>query len=557
VGVDQHGCCADCGAALARGQRYCLGCGARVGPRSPQLLALLGHVRRDSLAGAELAAPRAAPAAPRPTPRRTRTLGLTLPPPRVAAVLVLAFLGFGVLLGDAAASRVNDARTASRRDLKLVVGSLTPATASTPSANGSSTPAAEAPESEPEATPTAGETSSPGGATSGTSKQGNAAQSGSSSGGSGSGSSKNGSGSGSSGATPTGSSPGASSKLPAIQHVFVIMLDDQPYAPVFGPESSAHYLADTLESKGALLVRYYAVAHEQLANTIALFTGQGPTEQTAENCPTYEAITPGTIGAQGQVIGNGCVYPAATPTLVSQMTAKHLSWRAYIQGIDEGPGTPEACAHPALGATDPSAAAPPASGQSYATWLNPFVYLGALTEAPACAAEDVGLSQLQPDLSKVNTTPNFAYVVPDLCNNGNPTPCTPAAPTGLDAANAFLEQVVPEIMASRAYKENGLLVITVDQAPSSGPFADSSSCCGQPQFPNLPASGNGLAPEGGGQVGALLLSPFIKTHAVSQEPYDHFSLLRTIEDVFGLSHLGYAAGAKVSSFEASLFSGSG
>ncbi len=485
-------------------------------------------------------------------------LGLTLPSPRVSAVLVLAFLGFGVLLGDAAASRVNDALTASRRDLKLEVGSSTPATASTPSATGSSGPAAEAPESEPEATPGAGETSSTGGSASGASKQSRGPGSGSSSGGSGSGSSKNGSGSGSSGTTPTGSSRGAGSKLPAIQHVFVIMLDDQPYASVFGPESSAHYLADTLESKGALLVRYYAVAHQQLANTIALLTGQGPTEQTAENCPTYEAITPGTIGAQGQVIGNGCVYPArhadagfAAGRQAPELARIHPGHRRRLRRA-RSVRAPDAGRQPIRAPRHHRPRASP-----IATWLNPFVYLGALTGAPACDAEDVGLSQLQPDLSRANTTPDFAYIVPDLCNNGNPTPCAPGAPAGLAPANAFLQQVVPKIMASRAYKENGLLVITVDQAPSSGPFADSSSCCGQPQFPNLPASGNGLAPEGGGQVGALLLSPFIKTHAVSQEPYNHFSLLRTIEDVFGLSHLGYAAGAKVSSFEPSLFSGSG
>jgi hypothetical protein len=109
-------------------------------------------------------------------------------------------------------------------------------------------------------------------------------------------------------------------------------------------------------------------------------------------------------------------------------------------------------------------------------------------------------------------------------------------------------------MASKAYRDGGLLVITVDQAPSSGEFADSSSCCGQPQFPNLPPPEAGLSPRGGGTVGALLLSPFIKGATTSQEPYNHFSLLRTIEDLFALKHLGYAALPKVSALEASAFS---
>ena len=71
------------------------------------------------------------------------------------------------------------------------------------------------------------------------------------------------------------------------------MLDDEPYATVFGPASPAHYLTGTLENKGELLLRYYAVAHEQLANGIALLSGQGPTPQTAQNCPTYEDLRRG------------------------------------------------------------------------------------------------------------------------------------------------------------------------------------------------------------------------------------------------------------------------
>jgi hypothetical protein len=163
------------------------------------------------------------------------------------------------------------------------------------------------------------------------------------------------------------------------------------------------------------------------------------------------------------------------------------------------------------------------------------------------------LNKLASNLASAKNTPNLSYIAPDLCHDADPTPCASGAPAGLGAAEGFLKRVVPEITGSKAYKENGLLAITVDEAPSSGALADSSSCCGQPQFPNLPASASGLAPEGGGQVGALLLSPFIK-QGVSQEPYNHFSLLRTIEDLFGLSHLGYAGLSKVSSFEPSIFS---
>ncbi len=223
-----------------------------------------------------------------------------------------------------------------------------------------------------------------------------------------------------------------------------------------------------------------------------------------------------------------------------------------MQGIDEIGVPARACAHPALGEADPTAVQSSSAG-AYATFRNPFVYFGSIADTPACATDDVGAGKLKEDLAKASRTPSFAYIAPDRCHDGNPTPCTPGAPAGVAQAEPFLKQVVPEITGSKAYKESGLLVITVDEAPSSGTFADSSSCCGQPLFPNDPAKTLAGAPRGGGTVGALLLSPYVKGGQTNEEPFNHFSLLRTIEDLFGLPHLGYAALPAVKSFEPAMF----
>jgi phospholipase C len=337
-----------------------------------------------------------------------------------------------------------------------------------------------------------------------------------------------------------------------VKHVFAIVLSDEPYAAVFGPSSSAPYLSGTLEHEGELLVRYDAVAHEELANEIALLSGQGPTPQTVANCPTYTDIAPASIGADEQVLGNGCVYPSSTQTLAGQLTAKHLTWRAYVQGIDEAGVQAGACAHPNLGQADPTADQT-TSGGPYATFRNPFVYFKSIASSPVCAADDVGLQQLKGDLAQPKSTPSFALVVPDRCHDANPTPCAAGAPSGPAAADAFLKTVVPEITGSRAFKQSGLLVITVDEAPSSGEFADSSSCCGQPLYPNSPSTTPAGSPRGGGTVGALLLSPFVKGGTTNEEAFDHFSLLRTVEDLFGLQHLGYAGLSAVKPFEPAMF----
>lgn len=465
-----------------------------------------------------------------------RLSALRLPSPRVFALLVLGFLAFGVVIGSALGSRADETLAASAREpIKLVLPATPAKPAEAPASSASEAPPVEAePTPEPASAPaSAAPTAAP------------AAKAPAGAGGSGEAEAKGGGG---------GSASAGTAKLPAIGHVFVVLLSDEPYAASFGPESPAPYLAKTLERRGELLARYYAVAHQQLANGIALLSGQGPTQATAANCPTYAAIAPGTPGGEGQVLGEGCVYPASTPTLPGQLEVKHLTWRAYVQGIDEPGVAPAACAHPALGQPDPTAATPPPA-QPYATFRNAAVYFEGLTASPTCASQDVGLAALDGDLASAKRTPSFSLVVPDRCHDGSPGPCPGGGPGGLPAANGFLEAVVPKILSSKAYKQDGLLVITTDEAPTTGEFADSSSCCGQPRFPNLPAPATaapGLA-EGGGQVGALLLSPFVKPHTTSQEPYSHFSLLRTIEDLFKLKHLGYAGAAKVPSFEPSLF----
>jgi phosphatidylinositol-3-phosphatase len=465
-------------------------------------------------------------------------LGLSLPSPKVSAFLVLVFLGFGVLIGRATRQSQYALAASAGPIVKVVSPTATPGSSS-PGSTQSSEPASEPPESEVEPTPTAEPTSPKKAATKTPSSDSK------------SNSKSNNKSSGEEEESSKAPAGAPARKLPAIKHVFVIMLSNQPYAAVFGPESSAHYLAHTLEHRGELLVRYDAVAHEQLANEIAVLSGQGPTAETAANCATYAAIAPASVGASEQALGNGCVYPSSTQTLPGQLTAKHLSWRAYVQGTDEAGAAAGACAHPALGQPDPTSTQGSSIG-AYATFRNPLVYFQALVGTPSCAADDVGLDRLKSDLGNAKRTPSFSYIVPDRCHDGNPTPCTPGAPAGLGPADAFLQRVVPEITASKAYRQAGLIVVTVDEAPSSGAFADSSSCCGQPRFPNLPAT-TSLTPRGGGTVGALLLSPYVKGGATNQEPFNHFSLLRTIEDLFALKHLGYAALPGVKSFEPAMF----
>jgi hypothetical protein len=541
--------CGECGSPLAEDQRYCLLCGARAAAPSPALERLMaGAGNRLPPAVGPAGEPPRAPAGDRLAEadaqgvRASWATLLSLPSRPVSALLLAAFLGFGVLLGVTAGSPVDSTLAANAGSrLRLVLPAAAPvAGAASPAALPASGSGGEPPAAEPEPTPAPAATA--------TSRAPKTAPPGA----------EVGAGEAGAGAGPSvgeGGSSGAAApatKLPPIKHVFLIALSNEPYASVFGPASGAHYLAGTLERRGELLVRYDAVAHEELADGVALVSGQGPTAQTAANCADYADLSPATTAAEEQVLGSGCVYPRSTETLAGQLAAGHLTWRAYVEGIDEAGGSSGACSHPALGQPDPTAEHTASTGP-YATFRNPFLYFHSIIDSPACAADDVGLGQLGADLASAKRTPSFSYIVPDRCHDGNPTPCSPGAPAGMGPADAFLARVAPQILGSKAYADGGLIVITVDEAPSSGEFADSSSCCGQPRFPNLASAPTGLSPRGGGTVGALLLSRYVKGGTTSQEQFNHFSLLRSIEDLFSLRHLGYAALPAVKAFPPSLF----
>ena len=137
--------------------------------------------------------------------------------------------------------------------------------------------------------------------------------------------------------TPTNTNPYG---LPAIKHVFVIMLGDAGYSQTFG--STDPYMSKTLPKQGKLVEFYYGVAGGELANELALVSGQGPTPQTEADCPTYANLAPGTISKRHQALGQGCVYPRKVKTLASQLTAAHLTSKAYIQGMDGSSARPGA-----------------------------------------------------------------------------------------------------------------------------------------------------------------------------------------------------------------------
>ncbi len=334
--------------------------------------------------------------------------------------------------------------------------------------------------------------------------------------------------------------------MPPIKHVFVIVLENQSFDVTFGAGTLAPYLADTLTRDGVFLRQYYGTGHSSLDNYIAMVSGIAPTPETQGDCGRFVEFVQSSAAPDGQPIGRGCVYPSHIHTIADQLTARGLTWKAYMEDMGKDPSRETAtCGHAAIGEIDRTQRA--TATDQYAAKHNPFVYFHSVIDSPACQANVVALTGLEADLASARTTPSYSFISPSLCHDGHDRPCRNGEPGGLESANAFLAHWIPLITRSGAYRNGGLIIITFDEASS----ADASACCNEPSGPNTAAPGT--HGPGGGRTGAVLLSRYIKGGTVSDVPYNHYSMLRSVEDIFHLSHLGYAGAHGLVSFGRDVF----
>jgi hypothetical protein len=186
-------------------------------------------------------------------------------------------------------------------------------------------------------------------------------------------------------------------------------------------------------------------------------------------------------------------------TLAGQLTGAGRTWKAYVEGATAG-----------LNPGDNPCARPP--GQQP---RNPFLRFAAITGAAECGGAIAELDRLAPDAADAESAPAFSYILPGPAHDGS---------TSLADADAWLRATLPAILDSKAYNDGGLVVVTFD----AGAPADLEA--------------------GGGRTGALLLSPFVTAGGTVGAPYDPFSLLASIEGLFGLDPVGYAKDTRLKPF---------
>jgi Phosphoesterase family len=304
-----------------------------------------------------------------------------------------------------------------------------------------------------------------------------------------------------------------------IKHVWLIVLENKSYDAAFTGLNDNTYLWQTLPSQGALLQNYYGTGHSSLDNYLSLASGQAPVTDDQDDCPAYDALsgsvdTSGSLstnpnygqfksaaGPEAPAGQNGCVYPASVPTIFNQLDAAHVSWKLYAQDLgnadpagtaahDAGTqycGAPDTTVGPTGGSSTsyPNPSSADATDQ-YVAKHNPLPWFESVLQSGDCDAQHVD-SLLDPsyglykNLQKEGTTPAFSLIVPNNCSNGHDAVCagnnlsggwsgptTPKAPVnytgGLYSTDLFLEHIIPEIEASPAFRDGGLIDVTFDEA---------------------------------------------------------------------------------------------
>ena len=342
--------------------------------------------------------------------------------------------------------------------------------------------------------------------------------------------------------------------LPPIHHVFLIVLENKSFTAAFGPKSGTS-LAKTLPARGALLQDYYAVGHWSLVNYIAMVSGQAPNPATQRDCldvSDFRLFKPA-LDPHGQALGVGCVYPTIVKTLPDQLEKAGLSWKGYMEDFQEDSlrdkyGT---CTPQRIGQRDLTGFFSGPDG--YDAAHDPFLYFhGILDDQTRCAAHIANLDDLTKDLRAEATTPNYIFIVPNLCHDGQDAHCGDGTPGGAEGMDDFLRKWVAVVTGSPAFRKDGLLLVTFAQSDGVTPDGY-DACCGEKPLASNPLK-PGFRGPGGGRVGLVALSPFIRPGTVSSVPYNHYSLLRTVEDIFGLGYLGYAGEPGLRSFGSDVFS---
>ncbi len=307
--------------------------------------------------------------------------------------------------------------------------------------------------------------------------------------------------------------------IPHYQHIVEIMMENTNYSTIIGNSYAPNINA--LANTYGLATDYYGVTHPSEPNYLTNIGGSyfGIQDDNQFYC------TPALATTDPNCAGTTVDHTVSAQSIADQLTAAGKTWKGYFQNLPPVPST-------GLVVTGPNANGPysykwPSSTDAlYASKHNPFVNFTGTQGDVADMASD---TQLGVDLA-TGDLPNFSFVVPDQCHDMHgTTPC--GDENGLiSAGDTYVQQIVTEITHSRVWWQGrNAIVITWDEDDYADQGQPGTGCCGS----NV----------GGGQVVTIVITNTSHRHIVDNTPYNHYSLLLSMEEAFGLPCLANACDA--------------
>lgn len=278
--------------------------------------------------------------------------------------------------------------------------------------------------------------------------------------------------------SPPAPARGASMSLASreFEHVIVIVLENENAAVVDSIPAMA-----SLARRGAALTNYFAVAHPSYPNYLALISGNTFIDRDARARHDPEAYHALDFGDAQLLID--------APTIVDRLQAKRLSWNAFAEDYPDSSAAPVTCDFQR-------------ESGLYVRKHVPFLSFRGFHEHPGWCAHVRNLKWFRKD-----SLASYTFITPNLIHDGHDAP--------LDSAVKWLDAFLQPILSDSAVMRNTLIVVTFDE--SANPLSQMV----RGSHPN--------------HIYTALLGGMVRPGMISDLPYSHYSLLRTIELNFGLA----------------------
>lgn len=315
------------------------------------------------------------------------------------------------------------------------------------------------------------------------------------------------------------------------EHVIVVVEENKDYQQILDPASAPH-IARLAHTYG-VATQFFGEVHPSEANYVALLAGDtfGIHDDDAYYCRSGST----------QPFCDGAAQPGyadhtlRAPHLGGQLVSAGLSWKGYYGALPE----------PGSGAVIASDSKFDDGGRKtalYASKHSGFINFADVQHAANRGERLVDLDAFDRDLA-ASTLPSFALVVPNQCDDmhglhgpGIPADCDgDNKPALIRRGDTYVGALVKRIQATPMWRGRGnvAVVITFDE----GAGKTREGCCAV-----TPEAASNF---GGGHIPTVVITNHGPRGVSDATPYNHYSLLRTLEDAYGITeHLAHAADTK-------------